>query len=162
MVKGKRDIRVRPAHFADADRIADIFFDSVHSIDSSIYSEAEQQAWAPAPVDYEYWRRAVPLHETFVACIDGQVVGFIGLEPEGYIDWLYTEKCCQGQGVAGVLYSHLERLARDRGLLGLSVSASDVARAFFERRGFRVLTANRVKRRGITLRNWRMQKQLAG
>ncbi|SEG29094.1 GNAT family N-acetyltransferase [Marinobacterium lutimaris] len=160
MAQGKGDIRVRPAHFADADRIADIFFDSVHGIDPDIYSRAEQLAWAPAPVDYDYWRRAIPLHETFVACIDRRVVGFIGLEPEGYIDWLYTQNYHQGQGVASALYGHLENLARERGLALLSVSASDVARPFFERRGFRVLSANQVERQGVSLRNWQMQKPL--
>lgn len=153
-------IKIRPAHFADADRIAELFYDSVHGIDPDIYSLAQQDAWAPSPVDYDYWRKAIPLHETFVACIGSRIVGFIGLGPGGYIDWLYTETDSQGRGVAASLYRHLELLAESRRIPQLSVSASDVAKPFFERRGFRALTANEVVRHGETLQNWQMEKVL--
>jgi putative acetyltransferase len=39
-----------------AKEITDLFYSSVHAIDSSIYSDREKHAWAPKPIDYDKWK----------------------------------------------------------------------------------------------------------
>jgi putative acetyltransferase len=40
---------------ADANALADIFYDSIHVVGREYYTAAQLQAWAPLPKDYEYW-----------------------------------------------------------------------------------------------------------
>ena len=36
--------------------IADLYYQSVHAIDSAVYTPEQKQAWAPAPIDYQVGR----------------------------------------------------------------------------------------------------------
>ena len=74
---------------------------------------------------------------------------------------LYVHPDLQSQGVASMLLGRLEASAEARGLVRLSTEASITARPFFERRGFRVLAAQDVIRRGQALANFQMERRLA-
>ncbi|GGB78984.1 acetyltransferase [Marinobacterium zhoushanense] len=154
-------IHLRSYKPIDAWRLTDIFYNSVHAIDARYYSLQEINAWAQLPIDYLHWRERFDAHSVQVAEIDGEAVGFAAMEPDGYIDWIYTHSDYQRRGVAGALYTWLEQRARAEGLTRLSVHASHVARPFFERQGFVVLAENEVERNGVTLINWLMEKTLA-
>ena len=88
------------------------------------------------------------------------MVGFMSLEPQGRIDLAYVAPRVVGSGVAWRLYQALEAEARRRGLMGLRTEASLSARPFFERQGWQVEAEQEVERDGISLRNFRMSKQL--
>lgn len=154
-------IQIRPYKPLDAWRVTEIFYNSVHAIDDRFYSLQEINAWAQLPVDYLGWRKRLDAHRVDVAEIDGEVVGFAAMEPDGYIDWIYTHSDFQRRGVAGGLYTCLEQRARAEGVSRLTVHASHVARPFFERQGFVVLAQNEVERNGVRLTNWLMEKTLA-
>ncbi|MBV1790182.1 GNAT family N-acetyltransferase [Marinobacterium sp. D7] len=156
------EIKIRPYKPLDAWRVTDIFYNSVHAIDERFYSLQEINAWAQLPVDYLGWRQRLDAHCVHVAEIDGEVVGFAAMEPDGYIDWIYTHSDFQRRGVAAALYTFLERQSLDRGLTCLTVHASHVAKPFFEQRGFVSLRENRVERNGVVLSNWVMEKALTG
>ena len=66
--------------------IADLFYESVHSIDSSIYSEQQKHAWAPMPIDYINWEIRLENKKPYVLLIKNEVAGFIELESDGHID----------------------------------------------------------------------------
>lgn len=140
--------------------IADLFYASVHAIDPAVYTQAQKDAWAPAPVDYERWSARLAEKQPFVALMEGRVAGFIELDPDGHIDCLYTHPDYQGRGVASSLYEYLLAEAKQAGITRLYVEASLVARPFFEHRGFAVIKENRVYRNGVALVNFSMEKQL--
>ena len=151
---------IRDYQPTDAAILTDIFYQTIHEVAISHYSEAEVNAWAPLPIDYPHWQQRLDGRPPFVAEIDGQIVGFITLADTGYIDWTYTHKDFQGQGIASALYRHLEAEARARQIPTLTVAASLIARPFFEKQGFVVLKENRVERRGQWLTNFSMEKSL--
>jgi len=154
-------IHIRPYKPIDAWRLTEIFYNSVHGIDPAYYSPAEVNAWAPLPIDYLHWHERFNTHSVHVAEVDGVVAGFTAMEPNGYIDWIYTHSDFQRRGVAAALYAFLERQARGLGLACLTVHASHVAKPFFERQGFVSVGENRVERNGVALTNWSMEKRLA-
>lgn len=144
-----------------ARELAELFHRAVHAIDASLYTPAQQEAWAPTPTDYRFWQQRLDRKRPWVIRRDnGQLAGFIELDPDGHIDCLYVDPGCQRRGVAGLLYDHLEALARSRGLGRIYVEASLVARPFFEHRGFRVLCRNELRRHGQGLVNFSMEKRL--
>ena len=78
------------------------------------------------------------------------IVGFADLGPDGYLVRLYVHRDWQGRGVASALCDALPA-AR-------TTHASITARPFFEKRGYQVLRAQQVERRGILLTNYIMEK----
>ena len=140
--------------------IADLYYQSVHAIDSAVYTPEQKQAWAPAPIDYQVWAERLALKQPFVAIIDDRVAGFIELDADGHIDCTYTHPDCQGKGVASALYAHVLQQARETGIKRLYVEASLIAQPFFERRGFSVLKQNSVQRQGVNLINFSMERHV--
>lgn len=148
---------IRDYRDEDAREIADLFHGSVHSLRGQGYTDAALEAWAPTPPDYAHWRTRLAERRPFVAWQDGRIVGFIELEDDGHIDCFYTHRDCQRQGVGRLLYDHLLAEAKARGLAGLHVEASAIARPFFERVGFVLETTHRIERRGVVLENHSMR-----
>ncbi len=149
-------MEIRPYQESDCFEIADLFHDSVHAIDHSLYSKEQLEAWAPTPPDYEFWNNRLRVKKPFVAIIDNTIVGFIELEGDGHIDCLYVHKDYQGAGVASRLLEHLQAVARERGIRQLQVEASKVAMPLFKKYGFKLQSSNTVALRGQSLTNYCM------
>lgn len=154
-------VRIRHYEQGDAPEIARLFYEMVRSVNRAHYSEAQVAAWAPEVPDVQGWHARMSARLTLVAEEDGEVVGFVELE-EGHLDMLYARKDAVGRGVGARLYEAAEREARGRGFGRITTEASITARPFFERRGFRVVREQTVRRRGVELKSFIMEKDLAG
>lgn len=140
--------------------ITDVFYESVHAIDESIYSEEQKNAWAPLPRDYEAWAGRLMFKRPYLAMQDERLLGFIELDPDGYIDSMYIHPEFQRQGVGTVLYEHLLAVAQEKGFKRLRVDASWVAKPFFEGKGFAVVSENQVDQNGVLISNFAMERFL--
>ncbi len=140
--------------------IADLFYGSVHHTGQKHYTKAQLQAWAPSPVDYDFWHHRLAIKCPYVAILNDTIVGFMELDEDGYIDCAYTHKDYQRQGVARSLFHCVEQAARLRSLKQLSVDASLMAQPFFEKQGFKVCDQNLVERAGEHIINIAMIKAL--
>ncbi len=155
--RGIRDYTAR-----DAPEIVRLFFETVHSVNRADYSDEQLEAWAPGVPDLEDWHARMAGRLTLVAEEGGEVVGFAELEDNGRLDMLYVRKDAVGRGVGRRLYEAVERETRGQGLGWVFSEASITARPFFERRGFRVVREQVVSRRGLSLTNFVMEKDLPG
>lgn len=153
-------ISIVPYQETYAREIADLFHASVHAIDPLIYTFEEQEAWAPTPSNYDTWAHKLLRTKPFVAMIDDKIVGFIELEEDGHIDCAYTHPDYQKYGIMSALYYHIENIAKQKGMDRLYVEASILIKPFFEKRGFAILSENKVVRNKTTLINYSMQKHL--
>ena len=101
------------------------------------------------------------------------IIGFGDMDDTGYLDRLYVHKDYQGRGVATAICDRLEEdfcLSRGRLLQNSAVQkrkndtftthASITARPFFEKRGYTVVKAQQVVRKGISIRNYIMRKHI--
>ncbi|QUM88325.1 GNAT family N-acetyltransferase [Moritella sp. 36] len=141
--------------------VADLFHQSVHAIDPSVYTPEQKEAWASTPPDYAKWSLRLDEKRPFVAIINGLVAGFIELDADGHIDCTYTHPNFQGMGVASALYAHLLAEAKLRNIERLYVEASFIAKPFFEHRGFSVIKRNTFQRNGVTLVNFTMERYIS-
>ena len=153
-------MRVRPYTAADVDELIALFRASVRTVARRDYTLAQVLAWAPDAIDRTGWAARLAASSTWVAALGDRAAGFINLDPDGHLDNLFVHADCQGRGVASLLLRRLEASAVARGLARLFTEASITARPFFERRGFRVITAQTVVRRGEELTNYRMERPL--
>ena len=153
-------VTLRPYRPKDCPALAALFYETVHTVNAAHYTPAQLDAWAPAcGPDLAAWDKNFRAHRTLVAELDGRLAGFGDLDPAaGYLDRLYVHKDLQGRGVATALCNALEEAAAGP----VVTHASVTARPFFARRGYRVLRAQQVERRGVTLANYVMEKAPAG
>ncbi len=92
--------------------------------------------------------------------MEGKIVGFMNLAPNGYLDLAFVHPDWIGKGVAARLYERLENYARAEGMPSLDSDASLFARPFFERQGWRILKEQQPVRNGVSLTNFHMEKKL--
>jgi len=155
-----REIRYYEA--GDAPEIVRLFFETVRSVNRANYSDEQLEAWAPGVPDPEEWHARIAGRRTLVAEEGGEVVGFAELEYDGRLDMLYVRKDAVGRGVGRRLYEAVEQEARGQGLGWIFTEASITARPFFEQQGFRVVREQMVSRRGVSMANFVMERELPG
>jgi N-acetylglutamate synthase-like GNAT family acetyltransferase len=151
---------IRLAAPDDAATLAQLFYDTVRSVNTRDYTDEQVRAWAPTPRSAEAMRLRQHGKQVWVAEDGAMPIGFIELDPDGHIDCLYCHKDYQRMGVATQLYAALENHARRCGLTRLYVEASITARPFFESRGFQTVRAQQVERLGVQLANFVMERDL--
>lgn len=156
------EFRLRLYRQEDLEELVRLFYHTVRTVARKDYTREETEAWAPSPesVDRDAWGKSLSEHYTLVAEREGQLVGFGDLDSTGYLDRLYVHKDFQGRGVATALVEALEGCAWGLGAERVTVHASRTARPLFERRGYQVVTAQRVIRRGVELENFVMERRL--
>jgi putative acetyltransferase len=162
MANTRAKLAMRPMLPADVPDLAEIFRTSIEELTSEDYSKTQQEAWASAADDEEDFGARLAGELTLVATYDGAPVGFAALAGNKNIDMLYVHPAAAGQGAGALLCDALEKLAAARGTKELSVDASDTARGFFEKRGFKAQQRNTVSLAGEWLANTTMSKPLAG
>ena len=145
----------------DCQAMAQLFYETIHSINAADYTKAQLDAWATGNVDYERWRREFLAHDTQVAVDNHIIIGFGNMDATGYLDKLFVHRQYQRKGIASAICDILEHNATLRGVALLTTHASITARPFFERRGYYVVKAQQVTRRGQQLCNFIMQKNLS-
>ncbi len=141
----------------DYHAIAEIFPRAVHEIACADYTPEQCYAWSEKEPNPEHWRRRCERKQPFVYEREGEVVGFLELDPDGHIDCCYVHPKAARQGVASALTQHAVATAFARGLDRLHVEASICSKPVFEKQGFEVLYKNNVNIRGVDLINYKME-----
>lgn len=151
---------VRIATPADAGQIAQLFFDTVHHVNSRDYAPHQVDAWAPTVRPAADWADRQATHRTWVAVAGEAILGFGELEASGHIDCFYCHKDHQGVGVGTALLAAIVAEAVRLGVPKLFAEVSITARPFFERRGFCVVRELQTEIRGVALVNCLMERSL--
>ena len=150
----KKYMSLRPYEPRDLSDIVQLFYDTVHTVNRRDYTEKQLEAWADGQIDLSAWNQSFLAHDTVVAVIDGQIVGFGDMDADGYLDRLYVHRDFQGMGVASSICDHLEGRSGGRKFF---VHSSITARPFFEKRGYQVIKEQQVERKGQLLTNFVME-----
>ena len=141
---------------SDCAQLAELFYQTVHSVNAKDYKKEQLDAWATSKVDLQAWDASFQAHRTIVASENGEIVGFGDMDETGYLDRLYVHKDHQGQGIASAICDELERFAAGK---TITTRASITAKPFFQHRGYCVVRQQEVIRRGAALTNFVMEKR---
>lgn len=144
---------------SDCAQLAELFYQTVHSVNAQDYTREQLDAWATGELDLQAWDESFRAHRTIVATENGGIVGFGDMDGSGYLDRLYVHKDYQGQGVASAICDELERFAVGK---TFTTHASITAKPFFQHRGYCVVQKQEVIRRGVALTNFVMEKRSEG
>ena len=148
-------MRLRTYMTSDCERLARLFYQTVHSVNAKDYTKEQLDVWATGTVDPAEWDRSFQEHHTVVAVDGDEIIGFGDMDRSGFLDRLFVHKDRQREGVASAICDELERAA---GNAKITTHASISARPFFEHRGYRVVQKQEVVRSGVSLTNFVMVK----
>lgn len=133
-----RNFSIQPYEEKYCLQVVAIFYDAIQQLGQGYYSQAMLDKWSESAKDIDYWQKRLRFIRPFLAFHDTSLVGFIELEADGHIGCLYTHPQWARQGLATLLYKHLEQQARQRGLEKLYVEASYLSKPLFDKNGFTV------------------------
>ena len=145
---------VREYQRDDCKEIAELFYNTVHTVNANDYTEEQLTAWATGNADLEQWDRSLQEHFSLVAVDAGMIVGFGDIDSTGYLDRLYVHKNYQRKGIATAICDVLEQAVVGK----VITHASITARPFFENRGYKVIREQQVTRQNVLLTNFIMEK----
>lgn len=149
------NIHIRTYTSKDCLLLAQLFYDTVHTVNAVDYTPEQLAAWAPELPDMEQWNRSFLEHTTFVAETEGVIAGFGDIDGTGYLDRLYVHRDYQKKGIGRALCDALERSAGEAERI--VTHASLTAKPFFLRRGYLVKKEQQVEKNGILLTNFVME-----
>lgn len=156
-------MKIRGYAAKDATALMTLSRRSIEAIGSRDYTPQQVAAWAARVASPErIHERATDGRTTLVAVDHGdRPIGFIDLEHDGHIDFLYCAPEAVGQGAASALYDALEAGARRRGVDRLYAEASEAARRFFLKKGFIVTARHALVIDGVPIHNYAVEKALS-
>jgi putative acetyltransferase len=131
-------LKIRKATVDDADSIRELFRETIISVNKKDYDEKQIAIWASGSEDKNAWQRKINEQNFIVAELESKTVGFSSITDDGYIDFMFTHKDHQHQGIATKMLSGLEEIAHYKKLEKVWAEVSITARPFFSGRGFRI------------------------
>lgn len=156
------NINIREYKANDAQACANIYYNTIHNINTNDYSAEQVNAWAPyqSEEDYRGWKTKLDRIKPFVAEIEGVVVGFVEFEPNGHIDCFYVHHEYQGKGIGSALMTAVFEKAEGDKINRIFAEVSITAKPFFEAKGFKLAKEQAVTIRGVELKNFVMERFL--
>lgn len=142
----------------DCAMLAELFYNTVHTVNARDYSKEQLDVWATGEIDLDKWNQSFLNHTTLVVEMDDKIVGFADMDNSGYLDRLYVHKDYQRKGIATELVKALEVAMKKENMIFFETYASITAKPFFEKLGYGVKAENIVERNGVFLKNFRMIK----
>ena len=153
-----RHLTIRKATADDNDAMFKVFYRAVREGAAKYYTEKQRAAWAPSSEPDH-----TPKHHNllrWVAEMDGNIIGFIAVTRQGYIDLAYVLPEWMGHGVAQALYDQLFEWAHAARLSELTSHASHFAKRFFLKNGWLVVYPETVARGDQKLQRFFMRLKL--
>lgn len=145
---------IREYQPSDCKELAELFYNTVHTINAKDYTKEQLDAWATGKINLENWDQSFQEHYSIVAVDNSIIVGFGDMDKTGYLDRLFVHADYQRKGVATAICNRLEQAAQGKVVTHSSITA----KAFFEKRGYKIIEEQQVERQGVLLKYFVMEK----
>lgn len=157
----KAEISIRDYQPEDVQALAHIYYNTIHRINIQHYTEEQVDVWAPATsLETEGWAKKFPRTKPIIATVGNEIVGFAEFEPNGHIDCFYCHHEWIGKGVGSALMKEILQRAKNNHIHLIFAEVSITAKPFFEKHGFKAVTEQTIVRKGIELKNFKMERKI--
>ena len=78
-----REVVLRKYKQQDCEEMAQLFYDTVHTVNVKDYEKKQLDVWATGTVDLEGWNESFLAHDTVVAVDNDRIVGFGDMDETG-------------------------------------------------------------------------------
>lgn len=87
-----KEVVLRKYKQQDCEEMAQLFYDTVHTVNAKDYEKKQLDVWATGTVDLEGWNESFLAHDTVVAMDNDRIVGFgIWMRRDIWIVCMYTK-----------------------------------------------------------------------
>ena len=149
---------IRAYRSADCSTLAQIYYDTIHTVNAAHYTKAQLDAWATGNVDLAVWDAYFLARHSFVAELDGKIVGFSDMDDSGYLGRLYVHKDYLGRGIGKALCDAAEGAVE---VPKYTLHSSITAKPFYEKQGYRTVEMRQMERKDQLLTIYVMEKTKA-
>ena len=109
-------MQLREYRPSDCEQLAELFYQTVHSVNAKDYTKEQLDVLATGKVDLDEWNSSFLKHKTLVAVEDDKIVGFVDMDNTGYLDRLYVHKDYQRKGVASAICDALKSFSTKKSI----------------------------------------------
>jgi putative acetyltransferase len=131
----------------------DVYFTAIHLVARRDYTVEQVEAWAPRDVDLSLWQNKIRQLNPFVAELNGELVGYADVQPDGYIDHFFVSGKHPRRGIGALLMTRILEEAKSLAASTLTSHVSRTAQPFFSKFGFVVAEQRYPEVRGIVIPN---------
>lgn len=145
---------IREYQLSDCKELAELFYNTVHTINSKDYTKEQLDVWAAEKINLDNWNRSFQEHYSIVAVDIAIIIGFGNIDKTGYLDRLFVHADYQGKGIATAICNRLEQAAQGK----VVTHASITVKPFFEKRCYKIIEDQQAERQGVLLKYFVMEK----
>lgn len=129
---------IREYESSDCKELTELFYNTIHTVNSSDYTKEQLNVWATGNVDLEKWNQSFQKHYSVVAVENEIIIGFGDIDNNGYLDRLFVHADYQGKGIATAICNELEQSIDGK----IVTHASITARPFLKKEVIRLSKNN--------------------
>ena len=135
-----------------------LYFDSIISIDESIYSKEQKRAWASQAWENKNFDLSIKDGKGWLIKNNEKISAFATRYPNNRIALLYTRGDSQRRGYATKLLKKLEKESQKEGLTFLSTEASLLSYKLFLRNNWEIIRKEKIIIKNIIFERYKMIK----
>lgn len=153
--------KIRPLEEKDIHDMQNLFHTTVLNINIKDYTKEEVEDWASCGDDMRHWKEIL-FNNQFIGAFNEQgcLIGYSSMNKNGYMHSMFVHKDWQGKGIATLLLSEVEKIARQYKVKEITSEVSKTARPFFEHKGYVVECEQKQQANRLKLTNYKMKKVL--
>ena len=135
-----------------------LYFDSIISIDSKVYTKEQKRAWASQAWDNKIFNSTINEGQGWLIYNKEDVIAFASRYPKNRIALLYCKGDSQRKGYGTKLLLKLEQEAKDEGLTSLSTEASLISYKLFLKNKWEIIRKENINIKNIIFERYKMIK----
>lgn len=153
--------KIRPLEEKDLYDMQNLFRSTVLNVNIKDYTKEEVKDWASCGNDIKHWKEIL-FNNQFIGAFDKQdnLIGYSSMNKNGYMHSMFVHKDWQGKGIATLLLSEVENIARQYKVKEITSEVSKTARPFFEHKRYVVECEQKQQANRLKLTNYKMRKVL--
>ncbi len=153
-------MKVRKYNVGEEMILWNIFYNTIHNVNSKDYDTNQISAWAPSNLDSDIWINKIRSINPFVVEHENMILGYADLQESGLIDHFFCHHEWQRKGVGSMLMNAIIDNAKLRDINTLFSEVSITAKPFYLSYGFTVVEEQLLSVNGQYLTNYKMQKKV--
>ena len=91
---------IREYQSSDCKELAELFYNTVHTVNAKDYTKKQLDVWATGQVDLKTWNQSLQEHFSIVAVDDDIIIGFGDIDKTGYLNRLFVHFGYQRKGLS--------------------------------------------------------------
>lgn len=116
-------MKIRRYQQSDCSVLAELFYNTVHTVNANDYTKEQLNAWATGQIDLEKWNQSFQEHFSIVAVDNELITGFGDIDAAGYLDHLFVHSDYQRRGIATAICNQLEQSIQGNVVTHASITA---------------------------------------